>query len=242
MQSLRRVGIFPPTRRETEMKKLLSLAAAACVLFSFSTADADLLGIREIIGAQYPDIVFDNAGRITYDAATDEFILDADDLRIVYAGGTFDWLCGPGVEVDVIIDLDVDDTGELIGTGTMIERIVMGEVTVGGHTYNSTDPSTILLAGDVWAFGWGESGAELGMFDFQINNLSGLLVDDDIWPDDVDTGVFALAENLGGWTGSWGEDFDLGKVKGNKAPVPEPGTLVLLSLGAVGILFRRRRA
>ena len=166
------------------MKKLLFLTVGVFVLLSFSTADAALIGVKDMIGSQYPDILFNNSGTIVYDATTDQFVLDADDLKIVYSDGSFEWLSGPGVNVDIIIDLQVNDSGVLVGTGTMQEIVTEGEVSVKNEIYGT---GTTLLTGDVYALGWGESGTELGMFDFLVDNVSGVLIDDAVLSGDVPT-------------------------------------------------------
>jgi len=147
-----------------------------------------------------------------------------------------EYLSGPGVTVTITINLEVDDTGRLLGPGTMYETVAAGEVTIKGETYGV---GTTLLAGSVYSFGWGEAASELGIFDFLLDNITGALVTDGVWPDNNLTGIFVLAEDLVGWGGSWVADFDLAKVKGNKAPVPEPTTICLLGLG--GLLLRRKR-
>jgi hypothetical protein len=218
------------------MKKLLLLAV---VVFSCSTASAGLIGVKDLISDQYPDIIFNNLGTISYTALDDKFNLRADDLRIVYGDSTYDWLSGPGFNVEITIALDIDSTGKLVGTGTMKEVVKEGEVTIKGEVYGA---GTTILAGNVYAFGWGEPGAALGMFDFLINNVTGALVtaNPQVWPNNIPTGIFVLTEDLAGWGGSWDGDFDLAKVKGNKAPVPEPTTIALLGLGALALLRKRR--
>ena len=218
------------------MKKFSILATLAMVVVGFSTASAELIGVRDIIGDQYPDILFDNSGAISYTASNDQFILTADDLKIVYSDGSYDYLSGVGVTVGITVNLQIDDLGQLVGTGTMEEVITEGQVTVQGNVYGV---GTTLLAGSVYSFGWGQAGSELGMFDFLIDNVTGSLVTDGIWPDNDLTGIFALAEGLAEWSGDWDADFDLDKVKGDKAPVPEPVTMVLMGMGGL-ILLRKR--
>jgi len=222
------------------MKRLLILMAVLMVvLMVVGTATAALIGLKGQLG--YPDINFDNTGKINYTANNGSFVLDADDWKIAYANGTFDYLTGDGFMTDIKIYLTVDNNGNLVGTGTMVEKVVKGSVTVSGNTYSA---GTTLLSGTVVAFGWGESGLELGYFDFLISkdSLSGALVDE-IWPDDRPTGIIAYAEKLHGWSGSWEYDFTLEKVKGDKAPVPIPTTILLLSSGLLGfgLLSRRKK-
>ncbi|MHC4754353.1 MAG: PEP-CTERM sorting domain-containing protein [Planctomycetota bacterium] len=222
------------------MKKVLFLLALTVVVFSFSTAGAALIGVGDVIDDKYPNVVFDNLGTISYTAVDDKFTLHADDLSILYSDSTNDWLSGPGFLSDITISLDVDSSGKLVGTGTMAEVVQEGEVNIKGKTYGA---GTTILAGRVYAFGWGEAGDALGMFDFLIDNVTGALVtaNPQVWPNNIPTGVAVLAENLAGWSGSWDADFDLAKVKGNKAPVPEPAMIALLGFGALALLRKRKK-
>jgi len=222
------------------MKRLLMLMAVLmALLMVVGTASAALIGLKGQLG--YPDIMFDNTGKINYTANNGSFVLDADDWKIAYADGSVDYLTGPGFMTDIKIYLTVDKNGNLVN-GTMEEKVISGYVEL--KKYNKTyGAGTTLLAGTVVAFGWGESGSELGHFDFLIDSLSGALVEDGIWPNDRPTGIVADAETLHGWSGSWECDFTLDKVKGDKAPVvPIPTTILLLGSGLLGfILLNRRR-
>jgi len=216
------------------MKKLGLFLALMLVLGSFSTVSASLVGVGPLIADQYPDIIFDNIGTINYTASDDQFDLAAIDLTIAYSPTEYYSIFG----VAMSMNLTVDGDGDIVGTGTMTEIVGETSVTIRGETYTS---GTVLLAGSVHAFGWGDTANASGYwdFDFLMNNVSGALIDDGLWPDNVDIGITATAEQLNGWTGSWDSDFELNKVKGDKAPIPEPATMCLLGLGA--LLIRHKK-
>ena len=221
------------------MKKLGVLTTLTIVLMSFSTASAALVGVESLIAGQYPDIHFDNIGAIDYTASTDQFVLTADDLRIAYSPGPTGevyYLSGPGIHTTMTIDLNIDQNGDITGPGSMLEMVSDGPITIRGQDFTAGTP---LLTGSVYLFGWGEA-VLLGDFDFLIDSVEGALIDTGLWPDNTIVGVTADAENLNGWTGSWDMDFHLDKVKGDKAPIPEPTTVLLLGLG--GLLIRKRKA
>ena len=212
------------------MKKLFVFVLATALVSNI--ASASLIGVGSLIDNQYPDIHFNNIGAINYTAWDGLFVLTANDLQIAYSETSAEYLNGL---VDMVINLDINT-----GSGTMTEVVKEGaEVTIRGVTYTS---GTTILAGDVYAFGFGDTANGQGFwdFDFLVENISGALVDNEVWPGNVDTGIVATAENWDGWAnpGNWDEDFTLYKVKGDKAPIPEPATMAILGLGA--LLLRKR--
>ena len=222
------------------MKKLLSIAMFVMVLFGVTAAQAALIGI-DLTGS-YPDINFNNTGTVTYNATTDKYELRADDLKIAYADGTFEGLTdifGNTALTKMIIDLYADENGNLIGTGTMVERVEYGSVTISGVTYNAGD---VILGGEITAFGFYGAVGEKAEFDFLIENLYGGLITNGVWPDNLPTGIYVNVDSTL-WDGTFTSDFSMAKVKGDKAPVPEPSTLVLIGLGLVGLgAYRKRMA
>lgn len=220
------------------MKKFGIFLVIGLILCAFSTAKADLLGISGSL--TYPDISFDNTGVAVYDGTN--FSINATDLQLTMSilGPVYSLYSNdPAVTVAFYLSIPVDDNGNLVGEGTMTERLIEGSLTIEGNYYTAENEPVTLLEGTVYAFGW-QANAQ---FDFLMNNLGGALVDDGIWPTIYPTGVFAYAEILNGWEGSWEDPFDLNKVKGDKAQaVPEPATMLLLGSGLLGLagLVRRK--
>ncbi|MFH0809545.1 MAG: PEP-CTERM sorting domain-containing protein [Pseudomonadota bacterium] len=237
-------------------RRLIVLLAVGLILGAFSTANAALLGIKGVM--DYPDIQFNTIGKIVYNATTDHFSLTAEDRTITMSPSGPVWNLtdhAAGFVTSMRIECTIDDQGRLVRPGKMVEVVQSGTLRLPWNTYHVGD---VILSGHVYAFGWGEGGVNgrRGDFDFLLDNLKGGLVDDRIWPGtpDIvldpstlrDTGIFATAELLHGWGGSWTSNFTLDKVKGDKAPmpapVPEPTTMLLAGAGLLGLARLRRRS
>lgn len=223
------------------MKKFAILLSIGLLVCTFSIAKADLIGIQG--KTEYPDVLFDAIGHIDYTlppSGPGQFVLTARDQTLTMgpSGPQYGLLLGL---VRFTISLSVDQSGNLVGTGTMEEKVTQAfQLFPNGPSYLAND---ILLSGTVYRFGWGESGGNLGKFDFLVKDVDGLFTNSPInWPTGVDTGIWAYAANLKGWTGTWESEFHLAEVKGDKGPVPEPATMLLLGSGliGIGIIVRRK--
>ncbi len=228
------VRVFRTDWRRGKMKRLVLFLTLVLVFGGFSTVSASLIGVGPLIANQYPDILFDNTGTIVYNSTSNQFVLTADDIKIAYSPTSYEYI----TTVAMSISLTVNESG--YGSGMMTEIVKEGqEVTINGVTYGA---GTTILAGNVYAFGRADAaapGTGYWDFDFLVGNAYGALIDGGVWPSNKDIGITATAEDLNGWAGSWDSDFVLNKVKGDKAPIPEPATMALLAFG--GLLLRRKK-
>jgi hypothetical protein len=221
------------------MKKYLVCSVVLLFLLSFSYANATLLGLN---AGTRPDILVNTGATIDYTESTDLFVYLASDRTITYSDGSLDYLSGPGFKTKFTLQGYVDAAGNWTGGiagPDMIEQVIEGTVSIKGVNYGV---GTILLAGDVKAFGWDNVGpSQIPKFDFLIdkNTLTGALTTqvappDLPWSTAYDTGIIATGEGTS--IIDWTKDLHFTEMKGDKFPtVPEPTTIILLGCGLVGL-------
>lgn len=244
------------------MKKIACLALVFAVFGWVSISDATLIGIKAYEAyAPVPDVMYDSGGTAKYTSTSQLFEVLAWDQTLYLEKP------GPGIginpHVGFGIAIKVDSSGNLVGgvdshTYTwgsekvitdydMIEYVLTDfSFTWNNQTYNFYK-GDIFLAGEIQRFGWQDnSPGNLDEFDFIFTNLSGKLIEYGLWPDNpIPIGAYLDTADII-WRGGgepWGGNMTTSTSKGNKYPIPEPATILLLGVGMVGMGFvaRRRR-
>ena len=185
---------------------------------------------------QFPLLTFDNGGALSYDAGSELLAVDANPIamRLSPADPPRVITPVPGATEFFDIRIEVDHSGALVGGnpgGPDLE--VFGQVDLNGDSV--IDASGVLLTGTATGFGFQESGAT-DLFDFRFTKLGGALASS--FGDDL---VVALQSEHSSFSGSFEEDFQ-GGAKGTLGNTPEPGTVMLLGAGLLGLgVWGRRR-
>jgi 5-hydroxyisourate hydrolase-like protein (transthyretin family) len=166
--------------------------------------DRRVLALVGVAPLDYPTIDYNVDGFVTYDNASDSYLIDATpSIYTPSMGG------GPGFffNGDLKINIQVDDTGALIGGAPGDDLLITGDVDIDGDFV--VDYSGVLLTGEVAEFGYQDSGSTTDTYDFRFTVTGGALA---AFYAGKDLGVVATSENSS-FVGDFTIDFG-GKVKG----------------------------
>jgi hypothetical protein len=184
----------------------------------------------------FPDI-FSSDIDLVYDSTTDVLSARGFSLQIeVDAGVQRDILNGS-------FTIDVSTTSDSAATSVAGDDLFIGgDIDLDGD--GTVDVSGTLLTGEVSQFG----ATAPGLFEFVFEVTGGALADEFFMPGLA--GVVLGAQSNSSFTGSFDVDFSnlvggqAGTGTGNSdtAPVPEPGTLLLIGAGVAGLVGFGRRS
>ena len=125
-----------------------------------------LLGVAPV---GLPSIDYNVDGSVSYDATSDAFSVDATPISIMSSGNP-DGFFFTG---DIDINIEVDDSGALVGGSAGHDFVITGDVDIDGDFI--VDESGELLTGEIVAFGHEDSGGSTDLYDFRFAITGGLL-------------------------------------------------------------------
>lgn len=211
------------------LKRLLLGAALVLAAGQPLTASASPLNLTLL---QSPDI-FSSQIDLTYDAASGLLSANGFSLQFTYGAGQTADIENGTFNIDIQTD-GMATTGDGLGT----DLVVTGDVTTDLGTFSGT-----LLTGKIARFGANDAGP--GIFEYVFEVTGGELVPD-YFSDEV--GVILGAGSNSTYTGSFAVDFSnldggagTGTGSSDTAPIPEPGTLLLIGAGVAGLAGFGRR-
>ena len=196
-------------------KTLIAFMLAAGV-FVLRPALADLLGILP----SFPLLTYDNTGVILYNSSTNRLTVNASPIAFRASPTQPPVLVTPvpGSGEVFAININVDESGTLLGGIPGDDLLVTGNATVNGTNYSGT-----LLSGEVRAFGFEDSGGPTDSYDFEFEVTGGQLA---FLFEDQDIGV-VLTSEMSSFNGSFVRNF-IGAAKGTLGSVP------LICTGRIG--------
>ena len=224
-----------------------------------------LMMANSVNAITYPDIVFNSSTAMTYNATTQVLSMHAVDSKIVYPDLSEDFMTGTfgGLTNEITMDLNIliDNTGKLIGDAPgyignyddVVEEITKEDLAqfsfkaLDGTVYGAAGDwivGDIILQGDVESFSYSNFGTGLSpTFILNIDPFDSSkseFIDKNVFPDNTFQIYITSPDQIEAGE-SWATNWDLAGVSGDKYPNPEPGTMLLLGLGLLGLLGISRR-
>lgn len=194
-------------RRRKENKKINRTYGRS--LRHESLEDRRVLALVGVGPLGEPTIAFDSGGTVAYNSATDDFSVDSTPLSIESPAGSGLFFTG-----SVDIDIQVDDTGSLIGGVPADDLVITGDVDLDGDFV--VDESGVLLTGEIVAFGFEDSGGSTDAYDYRFVITGGALTTNALTAGAYvgkDLGI-TLTSELSDFTGDFTVDFG-GAAKGD---------------------------
>lgn len=181
----------------------------------------------------HPLIAFDNQGTTTYDATTNQFLVDASPLAIQLTSSDAPVLIDPvpGLGETLVFNVTVDETGVLTGGAPGDDLMVVGEVDLGATGFFSG----VLLTGEVTGFGFWDSGGSTDSYDSTFRVTGGHLAF--LYPSEVGLQVTSEQSDF---TGDFTVNFG-GEAKGTLGAVPIPAAVWLFGSGLICLIGIARR-
>jgi hypothetical protein len=218
------------------MRVLNRLLMGAALAVGASQAQVAAATPLNLVLPDSPDILSQFID-VAYDADSDVFVAQGLSLQILVAPGAALPIVDGGFSIAITTD---GTTASGLGGDDLS---ITGAIDVDGD--GTPDFSGLLLAGEIAEFGSSTSGP--GVFEFVFNLTGGALFGTLFGLPQA--GVILGADGGSTYTGSFDVSFSnltagqgSGTGSADTAPIPEPGTLLLLGSGIAGLVgFGRRR-
>jgi protocatechuate 3,4-dioxygenase beta subunit len=183
----------------------------------------EVLALSGVTITQFPRIAYDVTGAETFNAAANAYDVLATPTSIRFSAVTAPVsilpMTAPDGHGDVQIHARIGADGSLLGGVSGDDFLLQG--TIDANSNGIADPGEttgVLLTGEIYAFGYLDSGGPTDSFDFRFVPTGGALLAS--WPAGKDIGITMTSEHSD-FVGLFDSDFS-GGAKGTIAPINPP--------------------